>query len=134
MDLSKRLFGGGGSLTGFDSPDIQELLVARGFDGDISFPRYAVQSGAKVLHLLAIQAAERNPDRLLGVQFRKIVQDILHRLSMLSFTTLGDIGLIHCRIVGGGYASISIMSHGKPSCVPYRTRKIVRQRIVTDRK
>src|SRR4029077_6635776 len=101
------------------APNIQVFLVARGFHGDISLSRYAIQGRAKILHLLAVQTAERNLDRLLGVQLGKVAQNIRHRLPMFSFTTLRNIGSIQRRIMG----VVSVASHGWPPFVRYPIRK-----------
>src|SRR5450755_632433 len=81
------------------APDVEKFLVARSDDGNIFLAGYAVQSRAEILHLLAIQTAQRNLDRLLGAQLRKVGQNIGHRLPVFSFATQRNVGSTDGRVV-----------------------------------
>ena len=69
------------------------------YDGDVFLSRHAVQSGAQILHLLAVQTAQGNLDGLLGVQLWKVGKNIRHRFAMFSFATLRNLRPIHRRII-----------------------------------
>jgi CRP-like cAMP-binding protein len=67
------------------APNVQVFLVARRYHGDVFLARYAVQSRAKILHLLAVQTAQRMGSAvaltdcdLLQVE-KKAMLDALHR-------------------------------------------------------
>ena len=89
------------------SPDVQEFLVTRRYNRNIFLTRYAVQSRAKILHLLAVQAAQRNLDRLLGFQLCKVGENVRHCLAMFSFTALRNVNPIYRLIV----PAVSVSSH-----------------------
>jgi hypothetical protein len=72
-------------------PNVQVFLIARSYHWDISLSRDAVQGRAQILHLLAIQSAQGDLDRLLGVQLFQVAQDIRHRFPMFSFAALWNI-------------------------------------------
>src|SRR5579864_5560421 len=62
------LLGGRCILGWVSAPNVQKFFVARRLHGNVLFARYTVQSRSEILHLLAIETAQRNPDRLLGLQ------------------------------------------------------------------
>ena len=54
------------------APNVQIFLVARSDYRNIFFAGDAIQSRAKVLHLLAVKAAQWNPNRLLWAQLSEV--------------------------------------------------------------
>src|ERR1700687_1182972 len=66
--LSSVLLGCSRVLGRVGAPNVQVFLVARRYHGDVLIARYSVQSRAKILHLLPVQADQRNLDPLLGFQ------------------------------------------------------------------
>jgi hypothetical protein len=76
------------------APNIQILFVARGYNWNVFLARYAVEGGAQVLHLLAVEAGQRNLHRLVRVQFGQVFQNVGDHRSMFPFAALRNIHTI----------------------------------------
>src|SRR5208282_403468 len=110
------------------TPNVEKFLVTRRLHRDVLLACHAVQRRAQILHLLSVQTAERNLDRLRGLQLGEVGENVGHGLSMFAFAALWNIGSIHRHIVSIASASFTVSSHG--ALVVTQRAEIVPQKIV----